>query len=83
MVEQIVSLVSNLVEFERIMEAVKKAKSRLKLFPQLLTQCSKEGLIYAQCVTQTDDPKLNQCEKEFQVFKSCLNAAAKKKSIRI
>lgn len=65
------------------MDAVKKAKSRLKMFPQLLTECSAEGLLYAQCVTKTDDPKLKQCEKEFQVFKNCLAAAAKKKSIRI
>jgi hypothetical protein len=65
------------------MEAVKKAKNRLKVFPQLLSECSKEGLVYAQCVTQTDDPKLKQCDREFQVFKQCLATAAKKKSIRI
>lgn len=65
------------------MEAVKKAKTRFKLFPQLLSECSKQGLVYAQCVTQTDDPKHNQCEKEFQMFKNCLNSAAKKRMIRI
>lgn len=65
------------------MEAVKKAKDRLKVFPQLLSECSKEGLVYAKCVTETDDPKQFKCQKEFEKFKACLASAAKKRSMRI
>jgi len=65
------------------MEAVKKAKSRLKSFPLLLSDCSKEGAAYASCVTKTDDPKQAQCDREFANFKSCLVSAAKRRSVKI
>jgi predicted nucleic acid-binding Zn ribbon protein len=65
------------------MEAVHKAKQRLKLFPKYLASCAAEGSVYAKCVTLTDDPKQNHCEKEFLAFKKCLTAAAKKSGSRI
>jgi len=65
------------------MESVLKAKRRLKLFPKLLGSCGVEGTAYAKCVVQTDDPKLHQCQKEFLMFKKCLEQAAKAHSTRI
>lgn len=65
------------------MDSVLKAKRRLKLFPTYLAECSSEGAVYAKCVVQTDDPKMNQCNKEFDAFRKCLQHAAKKHSSRI
>jgi len=65
------------------MESVKRARQRMKLFPKLFADCSKEGSIYAKCVSQTDDPKQNQCEKEFTAFKKCLSESAKRNGTRI
>jgi len=65
------------------MDAVQKAKQRFKLFPKYLASCASEGSLYAKCVIQTDDPKQNQCEKEFMAFKKCLAEAAKKSGSRI
>lgn len=65
------------------MESVLKAKNRLKLFPKLLGICAAEGAVYAKCVSQTDDPKFHQCQKEFLVFRKCLEEAAKSAGTRI
>lgn len=65
------------------MDAALKAKRRIKLFPKYLAECSFEGAVYAKCVVQTDDPKLNQCQKEFNAFRKCLTSAAQRHSSRI
>ena len=65
------------------MEAVKSARNRLRTFPKLLAECSAAASVYAKCVSQSDDPKQHQCQKEFLQFKECLANAAKKNGTRI
>lgn len=68
---------------QQTMEAVKSARNRLKTFPKLLAECSTAAAAYAKCVSQSDDPKHHQCQKEFLAFKECLASAAKKSGTRI
>lgn len=58
------------------MESVRKARSRLRMYPQLLAKCSESGAVYAKCVIQNNSVKKNDCLKEFESFKTCLIKAS-------
>lgn len=64
--------------------SLQSARNRLAAFPKLTAACSKEALVYGQCVTRKhDDIVQNSCQKEFQQFRACLQNAAQKMKIRI
>ncbi|XP_026764878.1 uncharacterized protein LOC113523208 [Galleria mellonella] len=66
------------------MESVAKARERLAKYPLLFAKCSKQGTLYARCVLLKEDSvKKDDCAKEFQDFKSCLQSAAKDLKTRI
>lgn len=66
------------------MESVAKARERLAKYPLLFAKCSKQGTLYARCVLLKEDSvKKDDCAKEFQDFKSCLQFAAKDLKTRI
>ncbi|XP_045511809.1 uncharacterized protein LOC123706573 [Pieris brassicae] len=66
------------------MEAVSKAKERFAKYPLIYSKCSKQGMLYARCVLLKEDTvKKNDCAKEFQEFKTCLQNAAKTLKTRI
>ncbi|XP_077283715.1 NADH dehydrogenase [ubiquinone] 1 alpha subcomplex assembly factor 8 [Arctopsyche grandis] len=59
------------------MDSVRKARSRLRMYPQLLAKCSESAGVYAKCVTQNSSVKKDDCLKEFENFKTCLIKASK------
>lgn len=65
------------------MEVVKKERSRLAYYPELIISCKSEGALYASCVLQQENIKLNSCSKEFQNFKNCLIKAAVQKKTKL
>jgi hypothetical protein len=66
------------------MEAVNKAKSRFKRYPELLFACHSEGLEYASCVIQHErDLKADSCKTQFMKFRKCLASKALKCSTKI
>lgn len=66
------------------MESVKRARTRLRAYPQLLAACGAEGAAYARCVALKDgEARHRECEKEFSVFRTCLQTAAKKQGTRL
>ncbi|XP_043109591.1 NADH dehydrogenase [ubiquinone] 1 alpha subcomplex assembly factor 8 [Puntigrus tetrazona] len=60
-----------------------RSRERMRLFPELLAQCSGEAAAYGKCVasTTTGNQELtkNMCVKEFEALKSCFQSAAKKR----
>ena len=62
------------------MESVKKARERLwGLYPKLFATCGVEAITYGKCVTaQMAEVQKHQCDPEFQKFKACIQANAKK-----
>lgn len=66
------------------MDAVNKAKSRIRSYPRLIADCRNEGKIYATCIlSKQDDVQQNACLKEFQTFKTCLIRSAAKIGTRL
>lgn len=66
------------------MESVAKAKERFAKYPLIFAKCSKEGTLYARCVLLKEDTvKKDDCAKEFQELKNCLQLAAKQMKTRI
>lgn len=65
------------------MEAVNKAKERFAKYPLVFVKCSKQATLYARCVLLNEDVKKDECTKEFQEFKSCLQSAAKDMKTRL
>lgn len=66
------------------MDAVNKAKSRFRKYPELLFTCRKEGLEYATCVLQHEkDLKPNSCKTQFVKFHECLTRSAVKFGTKI
>ncbi|KAJ0170502.1 hypothetical protein K1T71_013876 [Dendrolimus kikuchii] len=66
------------------MEAVKRAKERFAKYPVVFAKCSKQASLYAQCVLiKEDSVKKDDCAKEFQEFRSCLQSAAKDMKTRL
>ena len=64
--------------------SLQSARKRLQTFPKLLTNCNAEAAIYGKCVARKhEDIAPNTCLKEFQLFKECLNNAAKTMKIKI
>ncbi|XP_051523044.1 NADH dehydrogenase [ubiquinone] 1 alpha subcomplex assembly factor 8 [Myxocyprinus asiaticus] len=59
-----------------------RSRARMRLFPELLAQCSAEAAAYGKCVSTTTIGKQeltkNMCAKEFEALKSCFESAAKK-----
>lgn len=55
------------------MDAVNKARTRLRMYPRFLVECRHEGIIYANCVAVASqgDIKQNACVNEFQQFRNC------------
>lgn len=58
------------------MDAVKKAKTRLRKYPMLLAQCRDSASAYANCVINKDNIGKGDCQREFDKFKNCLVKAA-------
>ena len=54
------------------MEAVNKAKTRIRNYPRLIAECRKAGKVYASCVSAKQDIQLDACRKEFDSFKACV-----------
>ncbi|KZC07501.1 hypothetical protein WN55_08272 [Dufourea novaeangliae] len=65
------------------MEAVKKAKERLRKYPVLVAQCHETGAKYAACVVAKSNLQKNDCDSEFNAFKTCLMKAAAKHNTRL
>ncbi|KAK7122396.1 hypothetical protein R3I94_019496 [Phoxinus phoxinus] len=59
-----------------------RSRARMRLFPELLAQCSGEATAYGKCVAATTTGKQeltkNTCVKEFEALRSCFQSAAKK-----
>lgn len=68
----------------KVMDAVNKAKSRFKRYPELLLTCRVEGLEYAACILEHEkNLKRNSCEVQFMKFRECLVSNALKRNTRI
>lgn len=64
--------------------SLQSARNRLKSFPTLAASCSKEGTLYAMCVTRKHEMIDHMsCQEEFQKFRQCLQNAASKLKTRI
>ncbi|XP_012264257.2 uncharacterized protein LOC105690758 [Athalia rosae] len=58
------------------MDAVHKAKIRLRKYPMLLAQCRDSASAYATCVINKENISKSDCQAEFDRFKKCLIKAA-------
>lgn len=65
------------------MESVRKAKQRLRNYPILLGKCAETATIYAACVSRDLNVQHKSCDKEFQLFKECLQKASKEMKTRL
>lgn len=66
------------------MDAVIKAKARIRAYPRLLADCRNESKIYATCVlSKQDDVQQNACLKEFRNLRNCLLHSAVKLKTRV
>ena len=66
------------------MDSVRKAKGRLKAYPQLMASCSVQATAYGKCVAEhMGEVKKGQCQAEFEAFKKCVRDAAKKAGTRM
>ncbi len=68
---------------DRVMEAVAKARNRIRLYPSLIGECRHEGKLYASCIASQKDIRLDSCANEFRNFKNCLVKTAVKLGTRI
>ena len=58
-------------------KAVVQARNYLrKELPQKFKACSKEATIYGLCVSEWDNLRKNDCQKEFAAFKQCVQQAS-------
>ena len=61
-----------------MMESIRSARHRMSLLPKLAAGCTSEASIYAKCVlAKENDIKLNDCAKEFDLFRTCIRKQAK------
>lgn len=65
------------------MEAVKKAKERLKQYPALMIRCQESASRYAFCVVEKSNLEKNACAAEFNELKKCLVKAAASSNTRL
>lgn len=57
-----------------------KSKNYLfKELPAALSACSAESLAYGRCVSEWDNLRKGDCQKEFSVLKQCLTKHLRKK----
>ncbi|MEQ2308788.1 hypothetical protein AMECASPLE_031815 [Ameca splendens] len=60
-----------------------RSRERLRVFPELLSQCAGEAAVYGKCVaastTGKQELKKDLCAKEFEVLKTCFTNAARKR----
>ena len=70
---------------ERMTKAsLQSARNRLQKFPQMFTSCSKEAVVYGQCVTRKyEDVSKDSCVKEFEMFRDCLQKAARNLKVKL
>lgn len=66
-----------------VMEAVKKAQNRLRMYPKLIMHCGPEATEYARCVALRENVLKGDCSKEFETFKICVQEAAKKMKTKL
>lgn len=65
------------------MDAVRKAKERIRKYPTLVLQCRETASVYAACVVNKHNLKKDDCRKEFDEFKACLVKAAAQNKIKL
>lgn len=65
------------------MDAVKRAKERLKKYPVLVVECQESASQYAACVLNKKNLNKNDCKIEFENFKACLAKAAARNKVKI
>lgn len=65
------------------MDSVKKARSRLHMYPKLVAKCGSTAVEYARCVALKENVLKGDCTAEFESFKKCIVDAAKKMKTRI
>lgn len=58
------------------MESVRKANTRLRSYPILLTKCAEQASLYAACVSRDVNVQHNICEAEFKQFLNCIRKSA-------
>ncbi|XP_030557676.1 uncharacterized protein LOC115760481 [Drosophila novamexicana] len=59
------------------MESVRKANTRLRNYPILLTRCAEQASLYAACVSREINVQPKICENEFKEFLNCMRKTAK------
>ncbi|KAM6897131.1 NADH dehydrogenase [ubiquinone] 1 alpha subcomplex assembly factor 8 [Xenentodon cancila] len=61
-----------------------RTRRKMRLFPEILAQCSDEAAVYGKCVAATttgkQELKKDLCAKEFEALKTCFTNAAKKRA---
>ncbi|XP_044574559.1 NADH dehydrogenase [ubiquinone] 1 alpha subcomplex assembly factor 8-like [Cotesia glomerata] len=65
------------------MNSVTKARERLKKYPLLFAQCKESAIDYGKCVVSKQNIGKDDCQKEFNKFKSCLVEAARKNKTKL
>lgn len=65
------------------MESVRRANGRLRNYPAYLAKCSQSAAVYAACVTRDLNVERSICDKEFLVFKQCVQKAASDIKVRL
>ncbi|EFN77413.1 uncharacterized protein LOC105189749 isoform X2 [Harpegnathos saltator] len=65
------------------MEAVRKAKERLRRYPTLIAKCHESASKYASCVLAKSNLEKNACAAEFNEFKKCLVRVAASGNTRL
>ncbi|KAH8300231.1 hypothetical protein KR044_012014 [Drosophila immigrans] len=58
------------------MESVRKANTRLRNYPILLTKCAESASLYAACVARDTNVQQNICDAEFKQFMNCIRKSA-------
>ncbi|XP_068161247.1 NADH dehydrogenase [ubiquinone] 1 alpha subcomplex assembly factor 8 [Antennarius striatus] len=61
-----------------------RTREKLRLFPEIFSQCAEEAAVYGKCVGATTtgqvELKKDLCAKEFEALKTCFTNAAKKRA---
>jgi len=63
--------------------SVRSAHKRLWTnFPTLLQDCSRDAAVYGECVSLREMPAKDDCLKEFEALKRCIQKSAKERKIK-
>ncbi|XP_032673253.1 uncharacterized protein LOC116845077 [Odontomachus brunneus] len=65
------------------MESLRKAKKRLRRYPNLMAQCYEFASKYAACVLAKSNLEKNACAAEFNELKRCLVKVAASGNTRL